>query len=330
MHPKPTNVLLTGASSLLGWDILNRAPTHWNITATVHRNAVLPPSIARHRSLSMDITQRSRVEEVLEKVRPEVILHLSSLGNLDYCKDHPGEAWEVNVEGTRNLLACAAPHASAFVFTSTIYVFDGSHPPYAEDAPVHPLNEYARTKLEAEKLVLALSPRPVILRLMTMYGWHAPGQRMNWVTWLLGKLRNNEPVKVVDDVYNNYLWVGDASRAAIAAAEKNAAGIFHVGGAEVASRFEFSRRVAGAFSLDSGLLSPVSSAYFSALAQRPGNSTCSIRKLTDILGVHPADIQRGLELMRSGEKNFMEALRPAPFPAEAKQVQVIPDRPSTI
>lgn len=329
MPSKPTNVLLTGASSLLGWDILNHAPAHWNITAAVHQNPALPPSIARHRALSMDITQRSRVQAVLDEVRPDVVMHLSSLGNLDYCKDHPREAWEVNVEGTRNLLACAEPYASAFVFTSTIYVFDGSHPPYAEDAPVNPLNVYARTKLEAEKLVLAASARPVILRLMTMYGWHAPGQRMNWVTWLLGKLRNNEPVKVVDDIYNNYLWVGDAGRAAIAAAEKNVSGIFHVGGAEVASRFEFSRRVAEAFGLDSTLLSPVSSAYFSTLAQRPGNSTCSIRKLTEIMGVQPADIQRGLELMRSGEKNFMEALRPAPFPAKAGG-PILPGRPFTL
>jgi dTDP-4-dehydrorhamnose reductase len=313
-----TRVLLTGASSLLGWDILRHAPEHWNITATVHRNTALPPSIAAHRWLSMDITNHAEVEAVVSEIRPEVILHLGSLGNLDYCKDHPDEAWAVNVEGTRNLLECAKPYASVFVFTSTMYVVDGTHPPYAEDAPTGPLNEYARTKLAAEKLVLELNPRPVILRLMTMYGWHAPGQRLNWVTWLLNKLRNHEPCNVVNDVFNNYLWVGDASQATIASVENHVSGVFHIGGSEVASRFDFSKEVATVFGEDPGLISPVTSAYFSTIAQRPGNSTCSIVKMREVLGVHPLNIRQGLELMRSREAGFMEAVRwidPEPNPA---------------
>jgi len=44
------------------------------------------------------------------------------------------------------------------VFLSTDYVFDGRHPPYAEDAPTSPLNDYAVQKVKGEQIVTRLLP----------------------------------------------------------------------------------------------------------------------------------------------------------------------------
>jgi dTDP-4-dehydrorhamnose reductase len=163
-------------------------------------------------------------------------------------------------------------------------------------------------KLEAEDLVLKMSAKPLIFRLMTMYGWHSPNQRRNWVTWLLEKLQNGENVPVVDDVHNNYLWVGDASRCIRAALEREVKGIFHIGGPEVASRYEFSRQIADTFGLDSSLITPVSSEYFSGLAQRPSNSTCCIRKIQEQLGIMPLDLRAGLATMKAAQDRELTGL----------------------
>jgi len=296
----PLRLILTGASSLLGWEFLRQAPEDWDILATLHRNQDLPPGIKRPAVL-LDITSHEQVCALVTEFRPQIIVHLSSRGDLDYCKAHPEEAWSVNVEGTRNLLECSRLFRPAFLFLSTMYVFDGTHPPYDEEAATHPINEYARTKLAAEKLVLEESAQPTILRPMAMYGWHSRGQRMNWVTWLLGKLRNGEQVRVVNDVYNNHLWAGDAARAVRMAIEKRTSGIFHVGGAEISSRYEFSLDVARVFNLGTQLIVPVTSEHFHGIAQRPANSTCSIRKLRDVLGVEPVGNRTGLLAMKAAE-----------------------------
>lgn len=300
-------LLLTGGSSLLGAEFLRHAPADWEIVTTVHRNRCIPAYGPNRRVVNLDVANREAVQSLLQLFRPEAIVHLSSLGNLDYCKTYPEEAWKVNVEGTRHLLEFSQAAKPVFLFASTMYVFDGTNPPYDEEAATNPISEYGRMKLQAEELVLQMSAQPVIFRLMTMYGWHSPNQRRNWVTWLLEKLENGENVPAVDDVRNNYVWVGDASQSIRAALERNIEGIFHIGGPEVASRYEFSLKIAGIFGLDSRLITRVPSEYFSGLAQRPSNSTCSIGKMRKDLGVTPIDLRAGLEKMKASMQERVSA-----------------------
>jgi len=292
-------ILLTGGSGLMGSEFLREAPAEWDITVAVHRNPAEALTGSRQKLVPMDITNRQQVQSVLRQVQPEAVVHLGSMGSLDECEQQPERARLVNVEGPRNLLEFSEHFAEVFVFSSTIYVFDGTSPPYSEDYPTSPVNHYAQTKLEGEALVLEMSRRPVILRPMTMYGWHAPSQRRNWVTWLLDKLSKGEPVNVVDDVFNNYLLAADAAKAVRASLEKNVQGIFHVGGPETASRYDFSQKVAETFDLPTGLIERVTSDYFASLARRPGNTTCSIAKLRDVLGVEPMGVVDGLRSMKA-------------------------------
>jgi dTDP-4-dehydrorhamnose reductase len=309
-------ILLTGGSGLLGSEFLRQAPPGWDIAIAVHRNSPLTRTGPHQSAVPLDITNREQVNEAIAAIRPEAVVHLGSIGSLDQCKENPAQARLVNVEGTRNLLEFSAPYAPLFVFSSTMYVFDGQNPPYAEDAAPNPVNYYAETKLEAEALVLAMSKRPLILRPMLMYGWNAPAQRKNWVTWLLDKLCKGEAVKVVDDVYNDYLWVADGARAIYAALNKDVHGIVHLGGPEVASRYDFSKKVAETFGLPEELISPVSSEYFSTIAQRPGNTACNIGKMREILGIEPLGIEEGLRAMKTNAHfswvaSMPETLRPA-------------------
>ena len=55
------------------------------------------------------------------------------------------------------------------VFISSSYVFDGNKGSYKEDDPVLPTNQYAITKIMAEKEVSKLS-RFLIIRVEMMYG----------------------------------------------------------------------------------------------------------------------------------------------------------------
>ena len=84
-------VLLTGGSSLLGWAFLKQAPAEWEIVVALHHNQDLPSSCRPARIAALDITRRDQVKELFERVRPEVVVHLSSIGSLDYCKEHPEE-----------------------------------------------------------------------------------------------------------------------------------------------------------------------------------------------------------------------------------------------
>ncbi|GAB4558278.1 MAG: SDR family oxidoreductase [Anaerolineae bacterium] len=304
---RPIPVLLTGGTGLIGWELLHRMPRPWHVTVIRHRNT-LPPLPKHRHIIDADLTCRDQVRAAVEAVRPEVVVHTASLGSLDACERDPDAAWRLNVDATRFLLECARPFQPFVVFCSTIYVFDGRRPPYREDDPPHPINVYGRTKLAAEELAQDLASDLMIVRPNTAYGWHLPGQRQNWVTWLLGRLRNGQAVQVVDDVINNYIWAGDVARAIIAGIVSRRTGLYHLGGPEALSRYEFSLRIASTFGFSPDLISPASSEMFPSLAPRPRDTTCTIDRMIGDLGVSPLDVHRGLLAMKAQMPEASEAM----------------------
>jgi dTDP-4-dehydrorhamnose reductase len=290
--------LLTGGSGLMGMELLQQLPLEWDVSVTLHPMEEQPPWRRNIRPLILDLTDRKGVAAAVQSVKPDVVVHAASLGDLDACERRKTEARQINVQATRWLLETTQPYDPMFVFLSSMYVFDGRNPPYDEEATPNPLGTYGRTKLEAEHAVLELSARPIILRPMTLYGWHLPYQRTNCVTWLLHRLSKGEPLKIVDDVLNNCMWVGDVARALLAAVQHEACGTFHLGGPEALSRYEMSRIAAEVFGFDKSMISPVSSEYFPSLAPRPRNATCTIDKMKRVLGVVPLNPEQGFQVMR--------------------------------
>lgn len=83
--------------------------------------------------------------------------------------------WDINVQGTRNVLEAAARVGAAkFVYCSTCGVHGNvEHPPANEDAPIAPADYYQRTKYEAEPVVQEFASRGLktaILRPAAIYG----------------------------------------------------------------------------------------------------------------------------------------------------------------
>ena len=84
--------------------------------------------------------------------------------------DTSGIVWQVNVEGTRNIAESCAKHGVHLIHISTSYVFDGEKSDaYKEDDATNPIDWYAVTKLEAEKVVEQIAPTSTIFRIAFPY-----------------------------------------------------------------------------------------------------------------------------------------------------------------
>ena len=132
-----------------------------------------------------DITRSETLVTVLAEIKPRVIIHTAAASAAADYVDH-SIYQKINVDGTANLLSCAAkaPSVTAFVYTSTASVVAGSdHKFIKETAPV--LNSasnahiYDRTKAIAETFVLKANDprglngkpfRTVCLRPTAIYG----------------------------------------------------------------------------------------------------------------------------------------------------------------
>jgi len=131
-----TRILLTGGSGRLG--------------SKLHRILRALPDVdcfAPTRE-ELDIADFDSCLGVMDFFYPDVVIHAAAFADTAGCERNHGRCWEVNVEGTENMLT--ANEADRFVYISTDYIFDGATGNYAEDDVPGPVNFYGLSKLAGE------------------------------------------------------------------------------------------------------------------------------------------------------------------------------------
>jgi len=126
------------------------------------------------RVLLGSVTETEKVAEAVMDI--DVVYHLAAAQHEANVPDQ--RFWDVNVTGTKNLLAASVQAGvKRFVHGSTIGVYgSGREGVLNEESPLKPENIYGVTKLEAEKAVLSFRDKIplVIIRISETYG---PGDR---------------------------------------------------------------------------------------------------------------------------------------------------------
>lgn len=290
-------VLITGGTGLLGKALLDAVPDDWEVWATCYRNA--PPPDWRNRCYPLDVRDQAMVTDVFAQVRPEVVIHVASVGGVDEAQRDPVRVREVNVSGTKTVGDACACWNAQFVFISSNAVFDGQHPPYDEHSPVRAMNRYGEIKIEAETWVRRSGlPSTLILRPILMYGWPLPGGRDNVVTRWLRQFEAGHVVPVAQDIYSMPLYVGNCAQAIWAAVSQGRMGTYHLAGADRMSLADFAQATARAFGFDDRLVVPVPRAQLTQFAPRPSDTSFVTTKMEQELGVRPMGIAEGLALMQ--------------------------------
>lgn len=102
--------------------------------------------------LCCDVTNSADVYNELQRVKPDVVLHLAAMTSVDWCEKHYQETLAVNVFGTSVVCEQAEKvlGAGRVALISTDQVFDGKKGLYSEEDLPNPINNYGFSKLGAE------------------------------------------------------------------------------------------------------------------------------------------------------------------------------------
>ena len=115
-----------------------------------------------------DIRDKSALTPVAKE--NDLIIHLAAIVGLSACNRDPRLAHSTNVEGTKNIIDLLSP-SQILIFASTVSNYGAAlGNSCKEDTPLNPLSLYAKTKTEAEKIVLDNSHNSLCLRFATAFG----------------------------------------------------------------------------------------------------------------------------------------------------------------
>ncbi len=241
------------------------------------------------RSDGIDITNKDQVYEKIVSSEASIVLHLAAKSNVDACeKDKElgikGETWQTNVVGTQNIANACVKSGKKLIYISTDFVFSGDDAPtdgYSEVDTPDPINWYAMTKYEGEKIVINISVPWVILRLA--YPYRATFTKNDFFRAIKSRLEENKKTQVVSDYLFTPTFIDDFAIAIDTLIQKNMQGVFHVVGSTSLHPYDAAIHIAEKFGLNKSLISPiVGDKYFENSAKRPFNLTIRNDKIKDI------------------------------------------------
>jgi dTDP-4-dehydrorhamnose reductase len=176
----------------------------------------------------LDITHLQDVEGTAEAFRPDWIVNCAAYTHVDACETQKNLAWQINVEGPRNLALCVEKYGGKLIHISTDYVFGGKKnlpEPYLEDDEADPSSYYGKTKLEGELTVKQITDRYIIIRTAWLYGIKGH----NFLKTVLGLALKNphKEIKVVNDQFGSPTWSYQLALQIAKLIDVNGKGIYH-------------------------------------------------------------------------------------------------------
>lgn len=286
----PQVVLITGASGHIGRYLLATAPADFTVVALAGRRP-LPDGV---RGARVDLADAGALTELLDRVRPEIIIHTAAIATVEDCEADRARALAVNVGATRMLAQWSSRRQARLLYTSTDLVFSGEHGPYAADAEPAPLMHYGETKWRGE---LAVREMPgdsgCVVRCALNYGWGPPGNP-HYAEQLVSRLVRGEPLQLFTDQFRSFIHTADTAAGIWRLVQAGAGGIWHLGGPDRMSRYDFAVAVARRLgvSVTDERLRPIRMRDLDDFQPRPRDCSLLVQPLPG--GFMPAGLEVGL------------------------------------
>lgn len=144
-----------------------------------------------------DLCDYNQISTLVARVKPDCIINLAALTNVDLCEREPHRAYLLNVATAANVaraISEQAPHCH-LIQISTDQVYDGVGPHVESKVTV--TNTYAFSKIAAE---LAAASVPSTILRTTFFGRSRCDSRTSFSDWIVQALRKDAPLIVFDDI----------------------------------------------------------------------------------------------------------------------------------
>lgn len=184
------------------------------------------------------------------------VFHQAALASVQESFEKIDEYNNVNVKGTEGILKLAQEFGFKIVYASSSSVYGNpAKIPIEEDDPKNPINPYAQTKLEDEKLAIRYANegvRVIGLRYFNVFGDRQSQQYAGVIKKFLKKARSGESPMINGDgtQSRDFVYIGDVVNANIMAMRSSVNhSFFNIGTATTISVNELADIIVSEFSL---------------------------------------------------------------------------------
>lgn len=278
-------IFVTGVAGQLGHDVMNELAKRGyegigSDLAPEYTGIQDGSAVTKMPYVSLDITNKNAVEQTLEQIHPDVVIHCAAWTAVDMAEDDDKveKVRAVNAGGTENIALVCKKLDCKMVYISTDYVFDGQgETPWDPDCKDYkPMNVYGQTKLEGELSVSRNLEKYFIVRIAWVFGVNGK----NFIKTMLNVGKTHDTVRVVKDQIGTPTYTYDLARLLIDMVETDKYGYYHAtneGG--YISWYDFTCEIYRQAGYDTKVIPVTTEEYGMSKAARPFNSRLDRSKL---------------------------------------------------
>jgi len=268
---KRPRILITGAQGQVGHALAQLLPPHGDV-------------IALDRA-ALDLAKPDAIVAAVRAAAPDLIVNAGAYTAVDAAEQDRAAAFAVNAEAPQVLAEEARRLGALLIHYSTDYVFDGTaRLPYAEDAPVAPLNVYGASKLAGEEAIAGSGAHALTLRTSWVYSLRG----RNFLLTIRRLATQRLELRIVADQAGTPNWaVALAQATATLVAQglpalKDRSGLYHFSATGNTTWFGFAQAIVGAAA--SPVVVPITTAEFPTPARRPAYGVLATSRFTSTFG----------------------------------------------
>lgn len=255
------NILVTGASGMIGSRFLRLLPNDFRLVKNIDRTE------------GLDILDYPGLSTALSSIKADAIVHMAAFTDVNAAAQQEGKpegmCFQINVTGTQNIVKLAKQLNCRLIHISTDYVFDGTKTSgYIETDKPNPIEWYGKTKYEAEKIVMGSELKWCIARTAYPFLAQYPG-KLDLVRSRIKQMKDgNLPPQFADHIITP-TFVDQLSFALFKLIRTKSPGIYHLTGNTSLSDFELSVEIAKQFGFGDTKIAKSSLSEFNKSAPRP-------------------------------------------------------------
>ena len=160
---KDKKVFITGCGGMLGKAVYERFSPHCQVLAT--DIDVNEPWLEYG-----DVIDFQGISEKASKFKPDLIINLAALTDLEYCEKNSEITWKTNALGAENMALISKKLNATHIYISTAGIFDGKQEYYNDFEKPNPKSIYAKAKYYGETVVEKILDNYFIFRAGWMMG----------------------------------------------------------------------------------------------------------------------------------------------------------------
>jgi dTDP-4-dehydrorhamnose reductase len=265
-------IVVTGAQGQIGYELARLLPAHGDVTAFTRAE--------------LDLAQPDAIVAMMRAVQPDLVVNAAAYTAVDLAERERDAAFAINATAPEVLAREARRSGAVLIHYSTDFVFDGNATlPYAEDAPVAPLNVYGASKLAGEQAIAASGAHALTLRTSWVYGRRG----RNFLLTIKRLAAERDELTIVADQTGTPNWAVTLAEATAALVARGGpylaerAGLYHLSATGSTTWHGFAKAIVG--DVPRPRVAPIRTADFPTPARRPSYSVFDTRRMREVFGL---------------------------------------------